>query len=240
MAANLSTLSTRQIENALRRGAKTALVAGGMQPSTRRGNKELTLAVQRLAQQPYSTLAEATQAGAALGQTIVELSQAKGKTNLAGGIVRQMMLTGEIPTVAKATAKPAKTKPVVVDTAPPAPPAEEAEAAADTETRDPAAPEAVEEERVAEAPREAIASLESEALGTAEAEDVPPEAPPVPETLDSEMADAPGLAAIETLEPAAIEAAAIDPSAPEPSTAAETDVVPQAEVAQPEAAGRAQ
>ncbi|PSR17011.1 hypothetical protein C8255_14770 [filamentous cyanobacterium CCP3] len=157
-----SALGTRQIQQALRRSAKAVLVASGIQPSTRRGNKELTLAVQRLAQQPYNTLEDATQAGAALGQKIAEISQAKGLTNLDGGIVRQLMLTGDIPTVTEVTTKPAKTAPVVVAApqaaaaAPAAAVAEEAEVAevdvaeaeidaiAGDEPDEPAEPEAVE------------------------------------------------------------------------------------------------
>lgn len=148
MAINLSNLDTRQIQNALQRGAKDVLVASGIQPSTRRGNKELDLAVQRLAQQPYSTLEEATQTGKALGQKIVELSQAKGKTVLDGGIVRQMMLTGEIPTVVKVTAKPAKTTPVVVN----------------AKAHEPVELEAVGRETAAETPSGATADLKTEEL----------------------------------------------------------------------------
>ncbi|MBE9155440.1 hypothetical protein IQ265_01085 [Nodosilinea sp. LEGE 06152] len=159
-----STPGNRQVQQALRRGAKAALVAGGIQPSTRRGNKELTLAVQRLAQQPYSTLEEATQAGAALGQKIVEISQAKGLTDLDGGIVRQLMLTGDIPTVTKATAKPAKTTPVSV-VAPQAP--------ASVPTSVAAAESEVDEAKPAEAKAEAIAAdepVEIEAADFIEAE----------------------------------------------------------------------
>ncbi len=189
MAVNLSTLGTRQIENALRRGAKTALVANGIEPSTRRGNKELTLAVQRLAQQTYSTIEEAIQTGEALGQKIVELSQAKGKTDLDGGIVRQMMLTGEIPTVVKVTAKPAKTTPVVVDTAP---------RAAETTTAKPAVAEAkakVKQETAVEVPNtEAIAAPEAEEPDTSDADVVADdvmatEAAPEAEELDTSDAD---------------------------------------------------
>jgi hypothetical protein len=157
------TLGTRQIQQALRRGAKAVLVAGGIQPSTQRGNKELTLAVQRLAQQSYSTLEEATQTGEALGQKIVEISQAKGLTDLDGGIVRQMMLTGDIPTVTKATTKPAKTAPVVI-AEPKASELAPAPAIAEVEVVEPAE---VEEDAIA-ADEPAEANAEIEAIDSAE------------------------------------------------------------------------
>ncbi|MGF1568027.1 MAG: hypothetical protein ACFCVD_08135 [Nodosilinea sp.] len=111
---NPSSLGYRQIRQAMRRAAKDVLVANGIEPSTRRGNKELDLALQRLARQSYDSLEVATEVGQALGQKIVELSQAQGTTNLDGGIVRQMLLTGEIPTVPKLSQKPPKTTPVVM------------------------------------------------------------------------------------------------------------------------------
>lgn len=197
---NQSTLTVRQIQAALQRGAKDTLVASGIQPATRRGNKELTLAVQRLAQQSYSTLDEATQAGQALGQKIVDRSQAKGTTDLDGGIIRQLLLTGEIPTVAKVKAKPAKT--------------------AEPQAKESVAPipEAVEPAKV-----EAIAEAAEVDPSALEPADVAPtvaevEMPEAGETVDSDLADAPGLDAMETLDPAAIEA----PDS-EPITAADTE-----------------
>jgi hypothetical protein len=193
MAVNSSTLGIRQVQQALQRGAKDVLVANGIQPSTRRGNKELDLAVQRLAQQTYSSLEEAAKTGEALGQKIVELSQAKGKTDLDGGIIRQMMLTGEIPTVVKVTTKPAKTSPVVVSTAPKAaapapakPAAAEAkvEAAVAVEAHDPVELEAVEEDLAAEPPSEAIAPLEAEQLDPAEPDVIADEADVVTDEAD--------------------------------------------------------
>lgn len=213
-SVNQSTLTGRQIQAALRRGVKDTLVASGIQPATRRGNKELTLAVQRLAQQSYSTLDEATQAGQALGQKIADLSQAKGTPDLDGGIVRQLLLTGEIPTVAKVktTAKPAKTAAVVVS---------EPQAKAPV-TPDPS-PESVEPavaEAIAEAAELEPADLEPADLKPADADMTiaEMELPDAGETVDADIADAPGLDALETLDPAAIEA-----PAPEPLTAADTE-----------------
>ena len=233
--------SVRQIYQALRRGAKEALVANGIQPSTRRGSKELTLAVQRLAQQSYGSLDEATQTGQALGQTIAERSQAQGKTDLDGGIVRQMMLTGEIPTVTKVTTKPTKTTPVVVATpkaaVPPATPVPAAvpamapiEAIATDDDETPAAPEAE--------------ALETEALETEVLEAEPPEAEPleaeVPEAevLETEVLETEVLETevleTEVLETEALAVAAIASNVSEPELAdaiepAKAELVSQAE-----------
>ena len=225
-SVNHSSPSIRQIYQALRRGAKEALVANGIQPSTRRGSKELTLAVQRLAQQSYGSLDEATQTGQALGQTIAERSQAQGKTDLDGGIVRQMMLTGEIPTVTKVTTKPTKTTPVVVATPkaaiPPATPVPAAvpamapiEAIATDDDETPAAP--------------AAEALETEAL---EAE--PPEAEPLEaEVLETEVLETEVLET-EALETEALAVAAIASNVSEPELAdaiepAKAELVSQAE-----------
>ena len=231
-SVNHSSPSIRQIYQALRRGAKEALVANGIQPSTRRGSKELTLAVQRLAQQSYGSLDEATQTGQALGQTIAERSQAKGKTDLDGGIVRQMMLTGEIPTVTKVTTKPTKTTPVVVATpkaavppATPVPAMAPIEAIATDDDETPAAPaaEALETE-----------ALETEALETEVLEAEPPEAEP----LEAEVPEAEALETevleTEALETEALAVAAIASNVSEPELAdaiepAKAELVSQAE-----------
>ncbi len=201
-SVNQSTLNGRQIQAALSRGARDTLVANGIQPTTRRGKKELTLAVQRLAQHSYNSLDEATQAGQALGQKIVDLSQ--GKTELDGGIVRQLLITGEISMPAKATAKPAKTAaadmsaPQTPDPIPEAVEPAMAKAIDETAELEPADVDLPAAEPVAEP----VAELDLPAAG---------------ETVDAEIADAPDLDAIETLEPAHIEA----PDS-EPLTAAET------------------
>jgi hypothetical protein len=225
-SVNHSSPSVRQIYQALRRGAKEALVANGIQPSTRRGSKELTLAVQRLAQQSYGSLDEATQTGQALGQTIAERSQAQGKTDLDGGIVRQMMLTGEIPTVTKVTTKPTKTTPVVVATP---------KAAIPPATPVPAAvPAMAPIEAIATDDDETPAAPAAEALETEVLEAEPPEAEP----LEAEVPEAEALETevleTEALETEALAVAAITSNVSEPELAdaiepAKAELVSQAE-----------
>ena len=215
-SVNHSSPSVRQIYQALRRGAKEALVANGIQPSTRRGSKELTLAVQRLAQQSYGSLDEATQTGQALGQTIAERSQAQGKTDLDGGIVRQMMLTGEIPTVTKVTTKPTKTTPVVVATP---------KAAIPPATPVPAAVPAM-------APIEAIATDDDETPAAPAAEPLEAEVLET-EALETEVLETEALET-EALETEALAVAAIASNVSEPELAdaiepAKAELVSQAE-----------
>jgi hypothetical protein len=107
-------LGYRQVCRTIRRATKQVLVANALQPATKRGNKELSIAINHLALQAYDNLEAATEAGQVLGQQIVDLSKAKGKTNLDSGIVRQLLLSGAIPTVTKPKAKLAKATPVVV------------------------------------------------------------------------------------------------------------------------------
>lgn len=107
-------LGYRPIRRIIRQQTKAVLVANGIQPSTKQGNRELNVALSRLAMQPYPDLDAAAQVGQALGQKIVDLSRAQNKTNLDAGIIRQMVLSGEIPRVTKTVQKPAKSSPVVV------------------------------------------------------------------------------------------------------------------------------
>ncbi|HZG40855.1 MAG TPA: hypothetical protein VEZ50_19425 [Nodosilinea sp.] len=214
VSVNHSTLSPRQVQQALGRGAKDVLVANGIQPSNRRGNKELTLAVQRLAQQTYSTLDDATQAGQALGQKIVDISQANGKTELDGGIVRQLMLTGEIPAVTKVTTKPAKSNPMVVIGAPQA----IAPASAPVSVAAAAAEPATAKSQASNPPEAEVSGVlePTEALEAAEA-------PELEEVDIAELgADVAAIAAI------------AKPQAPEPAVTAEADAT------EPEAVGAAQ
>jgi len=119
MASAPSHPGYRHIRRTIRQQAKAVLVANGMQPSTKRGNRELDAALSRLAMQPYPNLDAAAQVGQDLGQKIVDLSKAKNQTHLDAAIIRQMVLTGEIPTVTKTTQKPARSAQVTISAPPP-------------------------------------------------------------------------------------------------------------------------
>jgi len=206
MASVQSPLGYRSIHHTIRQHAKAVLVANDMRPSTKRGNREFKIALNRLAMQPYNSLDAAAQVGQELGQKIVDFAKAQNKTNLDAGIIRQMVLTGEIPTVPKTTHKPAKSAQVTVT--PPTAKTAKAEPA-------PAAP-------VPEALVEAEALAESEVT---EADSVV-EAPVVEET--------PEVVAPEKAKAAEPEAELGDAEAEEPEAELETpeaDVEPEAEAA---------
>jgi len=83
-------IPSRTIEKAIVKGAKKAIAASSLNPSTRSGNKELSHWATYLSNQEFSSLESAHQYGETLGQKIVELSQATQKSHLDGGIIRQL------------------------------------------------------------------------------------------------------------------------------------------------------
>ena len=86
----MSNLSYRQIHQILKREVKQVLLANSVNPTTRRGNKELSFILKRLAQQPYGALTEVSAVGQALGEQIVTISKQLGKKDLDGSVVRQI------------------------------------------------------------------------------------------------------------------------------------------------------
>ncbi len=85
-------ISRRLVENQIRKTAKRVMTGSGMNSATRRGNKELNHLVRRVAQQPISSLEQASQIGETLGQSIVTLSNQLGRTSLDQGIIRQLVV----------------------------------------------------------------------------------------------------------------------------------------------------
>lgn len=86
----------RQIQKALRRGAKAVLMSRGMNPSTRRGNKELDILLGRLAQKSYASLEDAVRMGEAVGWEIVKLSEKRNQRNLDASVIRQINTRGDL------------------------------------------------------------------------------------------------------------------------------------------------
>lgn len=82
--------SKREVEKALRRGAKAVLMSRGMNPSTRRGNKELDMLLDRLNQKSYASLEDAVRMGEAVGWEIVKLSERRNQTHLDASVIRQV------------------------------------------------------------------------------------------------------------------------------------------------------
>lgn len=82
--------SKREVEKALRRGAKAVLMSRGMNPSTRRGNRELDMLLDRLNQKSYASLEDAIRMGEAVGWEIVKLSERRNQTHLDASVIRQV------------------------------------------------------------------------------------------------------------------------------------------------------
>ena len=87
-----SSTHRKQVERSILKSAKKVITESGIDPSTRSGNKELDYVVKLLAKQCVGSLAAATQMGDELGQRIVSLSQAMGRTYLDQGVLRQLRL----------------------------------------------------------------------------------------------------------------------------------------------------
>lgn len=163
-------LNSRLVQKHLKQGAKSALIASGIEPSSRRGNKELNILVKRLAQQPYADLNEATEAGKVLGQQIAQKSQEKGKQALDGSLVRQMVLQGEMASPANVSV-PAESKVAPAPAKAPAPSSQDdlVEAAATTviDTSAPSSTASAASPAPAEAPLDPAPSSEEAAIDEA-------------------------------------------------------------------------
>ena len=86
----------RQTQRALRQGAKAVLISRGMNPSTRRGNRELEMLLDKLAQKSYASAEDALHMGEALGWEIVKLSERRGQTHLDASVIRQVAQSGDL------------------------------------------------------------------------------------------------------------------------------------------------
>ncbi|MEA5534576.1 GatB/YqeY domain-containing protein [Crocosphaera sp. XPORK-15E] len=87
------TTSTKLVK-LLKKTIKTVMTKKGVNPSTRKGNKELDILVKQLAKQSFSSEEQAKTAAEKLGDSLVELSQKHGKTYLDQGVVKQFSLLG--------------------------------------------------------------------------------------------------------------------------------------------------
>jgi uncharacterized protein YqeY len=76
----------------LKKAAKREIASQGIDPHTRRGNRELSILVNRLAQKLFISLEEVEQVGSDLGLQIAALSHKKGKKYLDKEIVRSLAL----------------------------------------------------------------------------------------------------------------------------------------------------
>ncbi|MBD2259718.1 succinate dehydrogenase assembly factor 2 [Pseudanabaena sp. FACHB-2040] len=89
-------LQGNQTQKALRRGAKAVLMSRGVNPSTRRGNKELDMLLNKLAQKSYASLEDAVRMGEAVGWEIAKLAERRNQTNLDASVIRQVAESGDL------------------------------------------------------------------------------------------------------------------------------------------------
>src|SRR5512147_3027463 len=78
----------------LKKTIKTVMTKQGVNPSTRKGNKELDILVKQLAKQSFTSEEAAKAAAEKLAESLVTLSQKNGKTYLDKGVVKQFSLLG--------------------------------------------------------------------------------------------------------------------------------------------------
>jgi hypothetical protein len=235
MASTQSQPGYRQVRRTILQQAKAVLVANDMRPSTKRGNREFNVALNRLAMQPYDSLDAAAQVGQELGQKIVDLSKAKDKSNLDAGVIRQMVLTGEIPTVPKVTQKTAKSpqlnvaapkakaKTTAPDPIEPEPAAAEEAAAATMEAHPATTP--------AETPAQSAAPTIAETVSTEETS-----AAAVESVVEAEEAHAEEVAEVDSTDEADAEPKAVVVDEPEAEEDEETEAGSEATAAEPTAA----
>ncbi|MEA5508428.1 GatB/YqeY domain-containing protein [Crocosphaera sp. UHCC 0190] len=91
---NQSNATSTKLVKVLKKTIKTVMTKQGVNPSTRKGNKELDILVKQLAKQPFPSEEEAKTAAEKLGRSLVELSQKNGKTYLDKGVVKNFSLLG--------------------------------------------------------------------------------------------------------------------------------------------------
>lgn len=97
MVQNIQNQSRQQqVQKALKRGAKAVLMSRGMNPSTRRGNKELDNLLDQLGQKSYASVEDAIRMGEALGWEIVKLSEKRNQKNLDASVLRQVAESGNL------------------------------------------------------------------------------------------------------------------------------------------------
>jgi hypothetical protein len=195
---NFTPVNRKLVEKALSSSAKQVIATSGI-ASTRSGSKELEHLVNHLADQPFPSLAAAVQLGEELGQRIVALSQQMGRTNLDQGVIRQLLLRKQLPTIDLSLQNPEPSQQQSVPTAkavssqnPAAQPAVEAGFAASTQTTVPA--EETAETNIEKTSKKTEAEPEepavSEALPTSAVEAAASEATQPMETVEAEALDA--------------------------------------------------
>ncbi|NJN02415.1 MAG: hypothetical protein HC873_17190 [Leptolyngbyaceae cyanobacterium SL_1_1] len=85
-------LSFNQAQKSIRKAAKRVLTEKGLNPSTRKGNKEFDFLLQQLSSVVFASDQAAIAAGEQLGEKIAELSQQQNKQDLDRGVIRHLAM----------------------------------------------------------------------------------------------------------------------------------------------------
>ncbi|MGK7948915.1 MAG: hypothetical protein AB4368_08960 [Xenococcaceae cyanobacterium] len=89
-------LSSKVLEKTIYASIKQEIAAASINTTTRKGNKELKFLTNKIAKYPFDNIEKAQIAGTVLGQHIAKVSQQRGKKNLDGGIIQQMLYQKEL------------------------------------------------------------------------------------------------------------------------------------------------
>ena len=105
-------LNNKVLEKTISASIKKEIAAASINTTTRKGNKELKFLAGKIAKYPFDNIEQAQIAGATLGQHIAEVSQQRGKKNLDGGIIQQMLYQRDLFSLAGLSAE--KPQPVLL------------------------------------------------------------------------------------------------------------------------------
>jgi hypothetical protein len=110
--------NTKKLVKLLTKTIKEVVVNKEIHPTTRKGNKELSLLVKQIAKSNLCNKKQAIKYGEQLGEVIVEFSQKNQKKYLDKGVLRQIALQKQLPSLPEITPETTKAeKPIVEEKA---------------------------------------------------------------------------------------------------------------------------
>jgi uncharacterized protein len=89
--------NSKKIVKLLTQTIKKVVSDQGINPTTKKGNKELALLLKSLSKQPLGGHEQVKSYGEKIGAVIIEISQAKGKNYLDKGVIREISLKNKLP-----------------------------------------------------------------------------------------------------------------------------------------------
>jgi uncharacterized protein len=100
--------NSKKLIKLLTKTIKEVVVKKEIHPTTRKGNKELSLLVKQIAQGKIRDKEQAIAYGEKLGEVIVEFSQKNQKKYLDKGVIRQIALQKQLPSLPETAPEPIK------------------------------------------------------------------------------------------------------------------------------------